>query len=147
MEQELGFTVYLKGNYDEAVEKVTAALKVEGFGILTRIDVRATMKEKIDADFRPYVILGACNPPLSYRALNADPVVGLMLPCNVTVEANPEGEGTIARIVNPEVMMTVGSLGESRELVQVAVEARQKLERVAAALREVKQDAVALPER
>ncbi len=89
------------------MEKVIAALKEEGFGVLTRIDVRATLKEKLGEDFRPYVILGACNPPLAHRALSQDAVAGLLLPCNVTVEEDPAG-GSIARIANPEMMMTVG---------------------------------------
>lgn len=133
MSQEIGFEIKLPTPYDEAVENVIAALKAEGFGVLTRIDVRATLKEKLDEDFRPYVILGACNPPLAYRALTHDAVIGLMLPCNVTVEEDPDG-GAIARIINPEVMMTVGTLQENPDLLDVAKEAKAKLERVAAAL-------------
>ena len=113
---------------------MTAALKVEGFGVLTRIDVKATLKEKIGADFRPYAILGACNPPLAHRALSADAQAGLMLPCNVTVEAAPQG-GSVVRIANPEMMILVGELAQNPELKEVAVLARQKLEKVAVALR------------
>ncbi len=134
MTTELGFEVALDLPYDEAVEKVTAALKVEGFGILTRIDVQATYKEKLGADFRPYIILGACNPPLSFRALSANPEVGLMLPCNVTVEALPAG-GSLARIVNPILVMNAGNLAEIPALVEVAEEAYTRLERVANSLR------------
>lgn len=133
MSSEIGFEVQMDQPYEAAVEKVIAALKAEGFGVLTRIDVKATLKEKLGEDFRPYVILGACNPPLAHRALDTDAVVGLMLPCNVTVEAGPAG-GAIARIANPEVMMQVGALEENTTLKEVAAEARAKLERVAGAL-------------
>jgi uncharacterized protein (DUF302 family) len=81
----LGRTIYLDTDMDGALEQVAKALKVEGFGILTEIDVKKTLKDKIDVDFRPYRILGACNPPLAHRALSASSVVGLLLPCNVTV--------------------------------------------------------------
>jgi uncharacterized protein (DUF302 family) len=133
MTQEIGFEVHLDLPYEAALEKVIAALKAEGFGVLTRIDVQATLKEKLGEDFRPYVILGACNPSLAHRALQTDPVVGLMLPCNVTVEADPRG-GSLARIANPEMMMTVGSLEGNSSLLEVAGLAREKLERVAEAL-------------
>lgn len=135
MTKEIGFEVKININYDEAVERVIAALKEQGFGVLTRIDVRATLKEKLGEDFRPYVILGACNPPLAHRALSQDAVVGLMLPCNVTIEADPDG-GSIARIANPELMMTVGTLQENPALIEVAQQARIKLEKVAASLLE-----------
>ncbi|MEW5872589.1 MAG: DUF302 domain-containing protein [Chloroflexota bacterium] len=133
MTMELGFEIHLNLPYEEAIEKVTAALKSEGFGVLTRIDVKATLKEKLGQDFRPYAILGACNPPLAHQALSADASVGLMLPCNVTVESDLQG-GSIVRVANPEVMMQVGSLGDNPELRQVAEAARARLERVAQAL-------------
>jgi uncharacterized protein (DUF302 family) len=135
MSQEIGFEVKIDLPYELAVEKVIAALKAEGFGVLTRIDVRATLKEKLGEDFRPYVILGACNPPLAHKALSQDAVVGLMLPCNVTVEEDPVG-GSITRIANPEMMMTVGTLQDNPALLEVAQAARSKLERVAEALLE-----------
>lgn len=130
MSQEIGFEVRLNLPYEEAVEKVIAALKLQGFGVLTRIDVRATLKEKLGEDFRPYVILGACNPPLAHRALTQDAVVGLMLPCNVTVEQDPAG-GSIARIANPEMMLTIGTLQDNPALLEVAKLAKEKLELVA----------------
>jgi len=133
MSIELGFEVQLNLPYEQALEKVVSALKTEGFGVLTRIDVRATMQEKLGADFRPYAILGACNPPLAHRALCADGTIGLMLPCNVTVEERPDG-GSLARIANPIIMMNAGSLGENPELVQVAQIAYEKLQRVAQSL-------------
>ncbi len=129
MKEELGLEVKLDIPYEEALERVTQALKSEGFGVLTRIDVKATLKEKLGEDFRPYAILGACNPPLAHRALSADPVIGLMLPCNVTVEA-VEQDSSIVRIANPLAMMMVGRLADSAELARVAQEARERLERV-----------------
>ena len=134
MSGPLAFRVELDDPYESALEKVTAALKVEGFGVLTEIDVKATMKEKLDADFRPYKILGACNPPLAHRALSNEPLVGLLLPCNVTVEATEAG-GSLVSIVNPEAMMSVGVLADSDAVCSVAAEARTRLERVAEALR------------
>lgn len=131
--EEIGFEVHLDLPYEAALERVIAALKEEGFGVLTRIDVQATMKEKLGEDFRPYVILGACNPPLAHRALSTDPLMGLMLPCNVTVEADPEG-GSMARLVNPETMLATGNLRQNENLRAVAEEARARLERVACAL-------------
>lgn len=130
---ELGFEVQINLPYESAVEVVTGALKAEGFGVLTRVDVKATMKEKLGADFRPYVILGACNPPLAHRALSANAQVGLMLPCNVTVEELPDGS-SLARIANPIMMMTAGNLGENPELVEVAQLAYEKLARVSQSL-------------
>lgn len=132
--EELGFEVTLDLDYDQALEKVAAALKAEGFGILTRIDVRATMKEKLGEEFRPYAILGACNPPLAHKALSTDAWVGLMLPCNVTVEAAEQG-GSIVRIVNPRMMMAVGNLGRHPAMLETAETAYVKLHRVAEALK------------
>ncbi len=129
MNSDLGFEIHLDLPYDETLERVAAALKSEGFGVLTRIDVQATLKEKLNQDFRPYSILGACNPPLAHRALSSDPRVGLMLPCNVTVEATANDK-TLVRIADPAIMLQVGALSENPTLQQVADEARQRLERV-----------------
>ena len=131
---DIAIEVTLSLPFDEAIATVTAALKAEGFGILTRIDVDKTLKEKIGADFRRYVILGACNPPLAHRALSHDAHVGLLLPCNVTVEQAPDGEGTIVRIGNPEVLMKAGDFETDPDLASVAAEARARLERAAKAL-------------
>ena len=127
-ENDFGMYRSLPGvGYDAAVERVEAALQQEGFGILTRIDVRETLKKKIDVDFRPYVILGACNPPLAYRALSAEDTIGLMLPCNVVVAETSSGsEVAIAR---PSVMMTVA---DADGLEAVAEEAQSRLERALA---------------
>jgi len=133
MTEEIGFEVHIAQHYETALERVIAALKEEGFGVLTRIDVKATLKEKLDVDFRPYIILGACNPPLAHRALSQDAIAGLMLPCNVTVEEDPQGE-SIVRLANPEAMLTVGELESDPILLEVAREARARMERVAEAL-------------
>lgn len=133
MSADIGFEVKLNRPYDDALEMTKAALKAEGFGVLTSIDVKATMKEKLDVEFRPYTILGACNPPLAHRALTQDAVAGLLLPCNVTVES--EGSSaSIVRIANPRTIFSVGSLENNPEITAVAEEARLRLERVAEAL-------------
>lgn len=132
MDQSLAYQISMTDPYEVAVEKVVEALKIEGFGVLTRIDVKATLKEKLDADFRPYVILGACNPPLAHRALLSDPLVGLLLPCNVTVEET--AGGSLVSIINPEVMLGVEPLSMDEQIREVASEARTRLNRVVAAL-------------
>ncbi|MBI4670936.1 MAG: DUF302 domain-containing protein [Chloroflexi bacterium] len=126
----LGFHLYLDADFEQAVTRVTDALEQEGFGVLTEIDVRETLKQKINVEHRPYKILGACNPPLAYRALTAAPEVGLLLPCNVTVAANATG-GTDVAIIDPQVML---GIVPNPALTPVADEARAKLERVAASL-------------
>ena|SRR3990172_4335517 len=133
MNQPLAFQVALSDPYEVAIEKVVAALKEEGFGILTRIDIKATLKEKLNVDFRSYVILGACNPPLAHRALQSEPLVGVLLPCNVTVEASDGG--ALVSIANPEAMLTLPPLTENPEVLAVAAEARARLERVALSLK------------
>lgn len=132
MPQPLAFQVKLSGKFEDIVEAVTATLKQEGFGVLTRIDVKATLKEKLGEDFRPYVILGACNPPLAHRALSSEPTVGVMLPCNVTVEQLDDG--ILVSIANPEAMLTMEPLNQNPVLAGVAAEARARLERVSATL-------------
>ena len=134
MTDALGFEVQLDQPFEQAVDEVTAALKEQGFGILTKIDVKATLKEKLDKDFRPYVILGACNPPLAYRALSQKPEVGIMLPCNVTVEATDNG-GCLVRVSDPDVFMQVGNMREDEVLQDVAHEARERVMRVVEKLR------------
>jgi uncharacterized protein (DUF302 family) len=122
---EYGFTVHLPVPYEQAIEQATAALKEQGFGILTEIDVQATMKKKLDVDFGRYVILGACNPPLAYRALQAEPEIGLLLPCNVIVYA--EGDGSVVSIVDPLSML---GIVHNPEVTPVADEARARLQKV-----------------
>jgi uncharacterized protein (DUF302 family) len=117
--------------YDEAVERVTAALQAEGFGILTEIDVKATLKKKLDLDFRRYVILGACNPPLAHRALSAELDVGLLLPCNVIVYEDEGGGGSVVSAADPGAMMEISG---NPALGPIAAEARARLERALGAL-------------
>jgi len=137
MTQEVAFEVTLAVPYEQAIEKLTAALKAEGFGILTRIDVSATLKEKLNADFRPYSIFGACNPQLAHRALSHDAQVGLVLPCNVTVEAGDAGT-SVVRIGDPDAFLKIGEFAKDPLLLGVAREAREKLKRAADSLRRSK---------
>ncbi len=120
-----GFGVETRLPFDEAVQRVTDLLKEEGFGVLTKIDVRETLREKLGVDFRRYVILGACNPPMAHRALEADPNAGLLLPCNVIVYER-EGGSTVA-FKDPIAMFEqAGAAG----LEPLAREARERLDRV-----------------
>lgn len=118
-------------SFEEALARVTDALKEEGFGILTEIDVKATMKKKLDIDFREYRILGACNPPLAHRALAAEPMIGLLLPCNVVVQEVEGGSGISVSLVDPLAMFGVV---ENPELEGVAEEVGKKLDGVIARL-------------
>ncbi|TAJ17228.1 MAG: DUF302 domain-containing protein [Dehalococcoidia bacterium] len=115
--------------YAEALTKTKAALRTEGFGVLTEIDVRATLQEKIGVDFREYTIIGACNPPLAHRALQSDLSVGLLLPCNVIVYA--DGDGSVVSMFDPEAGM---ALAGSPALDAVAHEARERLQRALASI-------------
>jgi uncharacterized protein (DUF302 family) len=133
MSQPLGLEVKLPGPFAAAVGQVKDALKQEGFGVLTEIDVRATFKEKLGREFRPYVILGACNPPLAYSALSADPAVGLLLPCNVTVESEAD-ERVRVRLTNPEALLSGAVLAQAPELAAVARDAGERMARVAGVL-------------
>lgn len=121
MEQtNYGFSKIVNLGYEEAIEKVTEELKKEGFGVLTEIDVKATLKKKLNVDFKPYKILGACNPPFAYKALQSEEQIGLMLPCNVIVYVNDEGK-TVVAAVDPMVSMRAvknDKLGEVAETIQ-----------------------------
>jgi uncharacterized protein (DUF302 family) len=131
MATDIGIRATLNLPYEQAIQKTTDALKAEGFGVLTQIDVQATLKQKINADFRRYVILGACNPTLAHRALSANLNVGLLLPCNVTVYE--EGDGSVVTAVDPVEML--GVLKEDAVAHEVAVEAKARLQRVMAGLK------------
>jgi uncharacterized protein (DUF302 family) len=129
---QIGKTVRMHTDYETALARVTAALKEEGFGVLTEIDVRETLKKKLGVDFRPYKILGACNPSLAYRALSATPEAGLLLPCNVTVSLAEDGIVDVS-LVDP---LAILGIVENEDMASVAQEARQRLERVSAALQD-----------
>lgn len=134
MTQTYGFGVDTELSLEEAEATVRDLLKQEGFGVLTEIDVQRTLKEKLGVEFRPYRILGACNPPLSHRALQAEPAIGLLLPCNVVVEAGASGATRIS-FLDPEVAL--GLVGNP-ELEAIAKDAAQRLRRVADRLVPVK---------
>ena len=130
---ELAMEVRLDTSYEDALERVAGALKEQGFGVLTRIDVKDTLKEKLDVDFRKYAILGACNPKLAHRALSTRGDVGLLLPCNVTVEETADG-GAVVRIADPDIMLGAGGFGGDAVVAGVAEEAKALLTKVAASL-------------
>jgi uncharacterized protein (DUF302 family) len=120
------FSKTLKASFEEAVARVTEALKKDGFGILTEIDVRETLKKKLNVDFRKYRILGACNPPFAYRALQAEDKIGLMLPCNVIVQELPGGKVEVAAIDPVASMASI----DNPKLREVGEQVRAKLKAV-----------------
>lgn len=122
-----GFNVKFNGSFDDAITRVTEELQKEGFGVLTEIDVKATMKKKLDIDKLPYKILGACNPVLANQALTAEPDIGLLLPCNVVVREEEDGSVTVA-FMDPAAVMT---LVEKEGIEKLASEVKARLERVA----------------
>ncbi len=124
-----GFSKTTTLSYEQAIEKVTDELKKEGFGVLTTIDVKETLKKKLDVDFKKYIILGACNPPFAHKALQAEEEIGLLLPCNVIVYE--KDNSTVVSIFDPMVMMAV--LGNDK-MKTIAEEVKQRLERVIAAV-------------
>ena len=124
------FSKTIKLPFDEAIDKVTEALKNEGFGILTEIDVQATLKKKLNVDFRPYKILGACNPPFAYEALKLEEKIGTMLPCNVIVQEQADGIIEVSAI---DPVASMGAIGNP-ELVVIAEQVQEKLKKVMANL-------------
>lgn len=125
------FSTKVTGTVDEAVPRIAEELKKEGFGVLTEIDVKSVLKEKLDLDRRPYRILGACNPSLAHQALDVEPDVGLLLPCNVVVREEKDGSTTVA-FMDP---ITVVGIAKRTELETLAQDARARLERVRDALK------------
>jgi uncharacterized protein (DUF302 family) len=128
---EYGIRVTLASGFTESVERTRAALAEQGFGVLTEIDVAATMKAKLGAEMAPYLILGACNPPLAHQALGIDPSLGLLLPCNVVVRTVDDGEHTLVEAMDPGVMVNVSG---KPALQAVADEARERLSKALAEL-------------
>ena len=136
MTEQHAFEIRLPLAFAAAVEATRTALKLEGFGILTEIDLRAAFQEKLGQEFRPYVILGACNPPLAFAAVAADPAVGLLLPCNVVVDGIGERE-SLVRLTDPQAMLAMAPSGMTPALGPVAADARLRMQRVVQSLRGV----------
>ncbi|MCB0047229.1 MAG: DUF302 domain-containing protein [Caldilineaceae bacterium] len=132
MSNEYGMRQSLSMNYADAIPAVKAALKEEGFGVLTEIDVKATMKQKLNEEYRPYIILGACNPNLAHKGLQAEPELGLLLPCNVIVY-DAGDDTSVVSIVDPMIMVGVA---ENSALQEMATEANARLTRVLESLQE-----------
>lgn len=129
---QYGLSVEVALGYDEAVARTREELAKEGFGVLTEIDVRATFKKKLDVDFRPYVILGACNPPLAHKALSAEIDIGLLLPCNVIVYAGDDENHSVVAAIDPVKQLT---LTGNDDVEPLAREVRGRLETVLQGLR------------
>lgn len=129
--REYGIRKTIPLAYDEAVEKTKQVLMAQGFGVLSEIDMRQKLKEKLDVDFKRYVILGACNPPLAYKALQAEPEIGLLLPCNVIVYESDAGHSVVS-MIDPHAMLDI--VGDNEAVAEVARDARQRLEKALADL-------------
>jgi uncharacterized protein (DUF302 family) len=128
-----GMSITLKGTLEDVKPRVLEALKTQGFGVLTEIDIQKTLKQKIGVDFKPYQILGACNPDYAYRALSADEAIGLLLPCNVVLMQ--EGDEVIVSIQDPEVMFSVVDVETKRSMAGFPQEVKKSIKSVLAALK------------
>lgn len=126
-----GFSVTINDDFSTAITRVTEELQKEGFGVLTEIDVKATLKKKLDIDKRPYTILGACNPVLANQAIDAEPDIGLLLPCNVLVREEEDGTINVA-FMDPSAVLT---LVEQEGIAELAAQVKEKLQRVCHALK------------
>jgi uncharacterized protein (DUF302 family) len=135
MEQQVlpyGFGAVIDGEFDDVVTRVRSALAAEGFGVLTEIDVRATLKNKLDVDFRPYLILGACNPQLAHQALSTELEIGVLLPCNVVVHAGDRAGQCVVTIMDPEAAL---ALTGNDDIAPLAGQVRERLQRVLTEIR------------
>ena len=130
-EAKYSLSTKLDRPYDEAVDRVRQALAAEGFGVLTEIDVKSTFKQKLDVDFRPYIILGACNPPLAHQALSAEADIGLLLPCNVIVYQSDDPDESVVAAIDPVVQLGVTG---NDEVAPLAEEVKSRLVRVLEAI-------------
>lgn len=133
-ETRYGLRAAVPLSYEKAIDRATEVLKAEGFGVLTTIDVKQTLKQKLDREFRKYIILGACNPPLADRALHAELEIGLLLPCNVIVYETEPGRSTVVAMAP---IAALGIVGENPELENVAREADERLRRALASLEKI----------
>jgi uncharacterized protein (DUF302 family) len=133
MSDEISYKVLLSNSFAETIQLVREALSAEGFGVLTEIDVQTTLKKKLGKDFRPYLILGACNPLFAHQALLTEPEVGIMLPCNVTLDQ--QEEGVLVCFANPAAMLTIGDFGTNHQLREVAESVNERILRVVETLR------------
>ena len=131
--ENMSYDVRLSCPHDEAITRVTDALGAEGFGVLSRIDIHEKFRDKLGIDFSPYTILGACNPALAHVVLDAAPEIGLLLPCNVTVEVT-EDEDILVRVINARTMMDMAGFADDDRVAPVGREADERLRRVAEAL-------------
>lgn len=129
LQTSYGFGKRVRLPYEQAVERTREALASEGFGVLTEINVRETLKKKLDVDFRPYIILGACNPPLAHQALSNELDIGLLLPCNVVVYAGDDEGTSVVQVMDPEAAL---ALAGNTAITRVAREVKSRLERVLA---------------
>lgn len=129
LQTSYGFGKRVRLPYEQAVERTREALASEGFGVLTEINVRETLKKKLDVDFRPYIILGACNPPLAHQALSNELDIGLLLPCNVVVYAGDDEGTSVVQVMDPEAAL---ALAGNTAITPVAREVKSRLERVLA---------------